>query len=79
MVRKGMAMAENHGHAQINVVTVKIRGPFHPGSSTVARQFTYMYLDYLEYSPHEPVFCATVVIDGTAKYRSEINNSPLNQ
>ena len=30
-VRKGMATAGNHGHAQINAVTVKICGPFHPG------------------------------------------------
>ena len=32
-------MAANHGHARINAVAAKIRGPFHPGSLTY-----YMYV-----------------------------------
>ena len=33
------------------------------------------YLDYLKYSLQETVFCATVVVDGTARYWSEIDKS----
>ena len=37
--------------------------------------FDKMYLDYSKCSLHKPAFCATILVDHTVKYRSEINKS----